>query len=94
MELMSRAEIAEAIAALDLGAEGIDELLDNPGLAQEGVEEWLAWAKGQPSKVRVADGTVPWGILPQGLVGKPARQGFSNVTFFWLSCDINAFLNL
>ena len=70
MELMSRAEIAEAIAALDLGAEGIDELLDNPGLAQEGVEEWLAWAKGQPSKVRVVDGTVPWGILPQGLVGK------------------------
>ena len=41
MELMSRAEIAEAIAALDLGAEGSDELLDNPGLAQEGVEEWM-----------------------------------------------------
>ena len=30
----------------------------------------------------------------RGLVGKPARQGFSNVTFFWLSCDINAFLRM
>jgi len=70
MEMMSRAEISEGIAALDLSVTGLDKLLDDPGLAQEGVEEWLAWVKGQPTKVRVVEGVVPPGILPQGFVAK------------------------
>ena len=70
MELMSRADISEGIAALSVSIDGLDKLLDDPGLLQEGVEEWLAWAKGQPTKVRVVEGVVPPRILPQGIVGK------------------------
>ena len=70
METMSRADISEGIAAVGLSIDGLDKMLDDPGLKQEGVEEWLAWAKGQPSKVRLVEGVVPPGILPQGLVGK------------------------
>jgi len=70
MEMMSRAEISEGIAALELSINGLDKLLDDPGLVQGGVEDWLAWAKGHPSKVRVVEGAVPPGILPQGFVAK------------------------
>lgn len=70
METMSRADISEGIAALGLSIDGLDKMLDDPGLKQEGVEEWLAWAKGQPSKVKLVEGVVPPGILPQGLCGK------------------------
>ena len=72
METMSRADISEGMASVGLSIDGLDKMLDDPGLEQEGVEEWLAWAKSQPSKVRIVEGVVPPGILPQGLVGKLA----------------------
>jgi len=70
MEMMSRAEISEGIAALELSINGLDKLLDDPGLVEEGVDEWLAWANDHPSKVRAVEGVVPPGILPQGFVAK------------------------
>ena len=45
-------------------------MLDDQGLTQDGVDEWLAWAKSQPSKVRLVEGILPHGILPQGIMGK------------------------
>ena len=67
---MSRAEITESIFALGCDIVGLDKLLDDQGLTQDGVDEWLAWAKSQPSKVRLVEGILPHGILPQGIMGK------------------------
>ena len=69
--LLSEAELQEGLASLGLSAEGLEAVQGvlAPGgqVGEEAVEEWLTWARAHPDTVKVVEGKMPVGLLPEGL---------------------------